>query len=66
MNENEEVYANIRQILGHLVGQRVVDVTQHDRDEWDETGQSYVMIQFASGSWVKFYVGDAGFCDGEG
>jgi len=58
----EKPYANIREILGELIGKRVEDVTQHDADEWAETKQSYIMLQFEGGVYVKFFIGDDGFC----
>ncbi len=58
---SEPDYINIRQILGHLVGQRIVDVTQHDESEFTEDGKSYVMFMFDSGDTVKFFVGEDGF-----
>ena len=57
----DEQYATIRSILGELIGQTVLDVTQHDEDEWVQDGRAYVMIMFADGHYVKFYVGDDGF-----
>jgi len=64
--ENEQQYATIRQIIGSVIGRRIVDVTQQDQDEWDETRQAYVMLHLDDGSSLKFPVGDEGFeHDGE-
>jgi hypothetical protein len=61
-----EPYATIRQIIGSVIGRRIVDVTQQDQDEWDETKQAYVMLHLDDGSSLKFPVGDEGFeHDGE-
>lgn len=57
----DETYANIRQILGHLIGQRVVDITQHDPEDFVEGEGSFVMFLFENGDYAKFPVGDAGF-----
>lgn len=54
----DEAYSNIRDILGDLMGARVVDITQHDEDEFAADGRSYVMILFDNGRYVKFFVGD--------
>jgi len=54
-------YATIREILGALIGRRVVDVTQQDQDEWERDQQAYVMLMFDDGSYLKFPVGDEGF-----
>lgn len=58
----EEIYSNIRSILNELIGKRLVDITQHDEDEFAETQKSYVMLMFEDGNYVKFFVGDDGFC----
>ena len=57
---DEIQYSNIREFLGYLVGQRVVDVTQHEQAEWDETHKSYVMLMFESGDWLKVFVNEDG------
>jgi len=62
MASSEPDYANIRNFLGHLVGKTLVDVTQHDEDEYLETQESYVMLLFDCGDTVKFPISDAGFC----
>jgi hypothetical protein len=56
-----EGYANIRKVLGSLIGRTVVDVTQHDQDEWEEARSCYVMLMFDDGQFVKFPIGDEGF-----
>lgn len=62
-------YANIRELLGGLVGARVADVTQHDKEDWDRDRSSFVQFTFDDGRWIRFPVSDAGFhtgdCDGE-
>lgn len=62
----DEIYSNIRQILNWAIGQKIVDITQHDKDEWEETKQAYVMIMLENGKWIKFMIGDEGFIDSEG
>lgn len=54
-------YANIREYLGSLIGKRLMDVTQHDQEEWEEQGESYVCLMFEDGSSVKFPIGDHAF-----
>ena len=72
---SDGIYANIRDLeaLGPLLGQRIVEITQHDKDEWQETGRAYVMLHFENGMSLKFWIGDDGFeildvleADGEG
>lgn len=55
------MYANIRDILGEAVGARILDITQHDRDEWDADGRCYVMLLLDNGCYLKFFIGDDGF-----
>lgn len=54
-------YSNIRDIIGSLIGHRLVDITQQDPDEFEETGESYVMLHFDDGTYLKFPVADSGF-----
>lgn len=54
-------YANIREIIGEFIGKKIVDITQQDRDEWDEIHESYVMLHFEDGSTLKFWISDLGF-----
>ena len=56
-----ETYSNIREILGHLIGRKLVEITQHDEDEFLEDGRSYVQLMFEDGDHIKFFVGDDGF-----
>lgn len=57
----EEAYSSIRDILGYLIGRKLVEITQHDEDEFNEDGRSYVQLMFDDGNYVKFFVGDDGF-----
>lgn len=55
-----EPYANVREFMGGCIGQRVIDITQHDEDEFQEEGLSFVMLHFEDGTTVTFNVGDDG------
>jgi len=57
----EASYSNIRKLLGKYIGKRVVDITQHDEDEWAEDQQAYVMLMFEDGGYIQFFIGDEGF-----
>jgi hypothetical protein len=57
----EEEYVNVRGFLGHLIGRTIVDVTQHDREEYEQTGEAYIMLMFNDGNYLKVYIGDEGF-----
>jgi len=56
-------YANIRNsnLLGDFIGRTVIDITQHDQDEFRETGRTFVMLMFDDGSTMTFPIGDMGF-----
>src|SRR3569833_1018858 len=56
-----EPYANIREILGSFIGKRIVDITQHDEEEFRAGEESYVMLLFDDGNFLKFPVTDLGF-----
>ena len=58
----DDSYQNVRDanLLGPLVGRRVVDITQQDADEFAETG-SFVCLHFDNGWTVTFPIGDDGF-----
>jgi hypothetical protein len=49
-------YQNIRNVLGDLIGQRVVDITQQDDEEYWETKRLYVELHFENGRSVKFWM----------
>lgn len=55
-----ENYSNIRELIGHYVGKKLVDVTQHDAEEFDEDGVSYVLLMFEGGLTIQFDIGDDG------
>lgn len=61
-DRSQNVRQNVRdpEILGLFVGQRVVDITQHDADEFAETG-AYVCLHFERCGTVTFLIGDDGF-----
>jgi hypothetical protein len=49
-----EDYANIREQVGMFVGDKIVDITQHDEDHFKATGQSFVDLMFESGNVLRF------------
>lgn len=65
-------YSNVRdpEMLGPLIGARVVDITQHDAEEYPDTG-SRIYLHFDNGMTLWFPIGDDGFgitdhpCPGE-
>ena len=61
MEEDNSDYVNIRQIIGNFIGKRLVDITQHDKEEWEKNKESYVMLMFDDGNYMKFIIGEDGF-----
>lgn len=51
-----EGYANIRELIGEFIGKTVIDVSQHDEEDWAATGAGFVVLMFSDGSLLKFYV----------
>jgi hypothetical protein len=63
---SEEIYSNIRELLGWGVGKTVADITQHDKQEFQEQKEAFVMIMFEDGSYIKFYSEELGFSFDDG
>jgi hypothetical protein len=51
-------YATVRDIFREFIGQTVVDITQHDQDEWEETGEGYILLMFGNGATIKITVAE--------
>ncbi len=61
--DSDELYSpSIRHFLGHMIGKRIVDVTQEDRADRRESGESFIQIMLEDGSYVKFLNVEE-FCD---
>lgn len=58
---DDTIYSNIREILRPILGQRIVEITQHEQDEYHETGDAFVMLHFENGATLQFHIGDDGF-----
>lgn len=56
-----EEYATVRDHLGSLIGKTLIDVTQHDQEDWEQRGEAFVVLMFSDGSSVKFPTGDLAF-----
>lgn len=56
----DDTYANIREILSDFIGTKLVEVTQHDEDEFKETGLSYIALHFDNGKTMTFYTDGSG------
>lgn len=47
--------------MGSAIGHTLVDITQHDHEEWEENGFGFVMLHFDDGQYMKFYIERLGF-----
>lgn len=56
----EEPYANIREVLGILLQQRVIEITQHDPEDWAASRDSFICLHFENGVTLRIPVGDEG------
>ena len=63
MADDDRPYENIRDpdLLGPIVGQRVVEVTQHDAAHFKDTGESFFELHFENGYTLHVPIGDDGF-----
>jgi hypothetical protein len=61
MADDHEVF-NVRAalILGPFIGCKVIDITQHDPEQFPTTG-AFVQLHFDNGGSITFPIGDAGF-----
>ena len=53
-----ESYANIRDgsLLGPILQQRIVEITQHDEEEFHETGEGFVCLHFENGYTLRLAI----------
>ena len=56
-----ENFQSIRNVLTNFIGQKVVDITQIDDDEWENGDHPYIMLMFENGSTLKTYPCGMGF-----
>jgi hypothetical protein len=49
---------NIRQLLGHLIGQRLLEITSEDQEDRDAGRDRFVELMFENGYTVKFFLAD--------
>lgn len=54
-------YSNIRECIGHFIGRTIEDITQHDRDEFEESRRTYIQFLLSGGDYIKFFIGPDGF-----
>ena len=60
MSDKESIrhYDNIRELLGHLQGQRLIEITAEDQEDRDAGRDGYVELMFENGNTVKFFLVD--------
>jgi hypothetical protein len=57
----QEYFQNIRGVFANFMGQKVVDITQIDDDEWENGDHPYITLMFENGSFLKMYSCGMGF-----
>ena len=57
----EEDYVTIRNILGEMVGKKLIEITQHDEETFKKTGRAFIDLMFDSGDFIRFYA-PSGIC----
>lgn len=55
-DEGEYTCTNIRELLGGLIGKRVLEITQQDPGE-----DGHITLMFEDGSTLMFFINDKGF-----
>jgi hypothetical protein len=58
---DDDAYAQIRTLLKEFIGERLVEVTQHDAEDFVPGGQSDVYLHFGNGQTLHFLIDDKGF-----
>lgn len=51
-------YANIREILGHLIGKKLLEITQHDESDVAEGKDNFIELMFENGHTLKVFLLD--------
>lgn len=51
-------HGNIRDILQPAVGQRVIDISQHDKADLEDGKDAFVQFLFENGVTIKFYISE--------
>lgn len=57
----EENFQSIRTVLTNFIGQKVIDITQIDDEEWETGEHPYLTLMFENGSYLKMYSCGMGF-----
>lgn len=55
MNGNKQSVGNIRELIGHLIGKRLTDITQQDNDH---EGDRFIEFMFEDGNTATFFLAD--------
>lgn len=58
---DDDPYVTVRELLGKLMGQRVIEITQHDEEEFITEQACYISLHFENGLTVTFHIGESGF-----
>ena len=53
---SERTADTIRELLSHLVGQRLLEITENDKDEIAEGEDNFIELMFDGGDTVQFFI----------
>lgn len=59
-DDEDTTYETVREFLGPAIGQTILEITQHDADEWREEKRSYVQLHLSGGGSITFPISDDG------
>ena len=60
MTDQPEVRANIRELLGLFIGQRLLDISQNEVGELaDPDEDGFIQLMFENGQYIKFFITDS-------
>ena len=62
-SDNNGEWENVREIIGHLIGGKLLDITQDTSDERSEFGEAYIELHFDSGDTLRItFTMSCGIC----
>lgn len=51
---SDEAYVQIRAALGELIGSTIIDITQHDQEEFEDEGLAVIYLHLSNGKTLFF------------
>lgn len=57
---NPNPYVTVRKLFGSFIGDRILDITQQDEDDFKRDGEAFIQFFFESGRAIKVVIGEDG------